>query len=298
MTEDKQAAAAKIDGLEEQLAAANSQIEELAAREANRPALAAQALAEHDPEKGYDALLADAQLTLEEGDKAAEAVRTNSRKTAAATLRNAGALTFMNNTQDALSAYHRATELDPDDMDGWNQLGHLLYRVGDLNEAEQAYVRVGELATKMGDKKADAASLGNLGNLFLTRGDLNRAEEAYKKSLAFNTELGRKEGMASTHGNLGVLYSQRGDFDRAKDAYEKGLALDIELGRKEGMAMKYRNLGILHRIRDELALACENWRKARNLFAEVGIPHQLKKCEAWMGEVGCPNSAGQEAEEA
>ncbi|WP_411726803.1 tetratricopeptide repeat protein [Methyloglobulus sp.] len=45
----------------------------------------------------------------------------------------------MDNTQEALQAYRRATGLDPDNADGWNNLGHLLACVGDLGEAIAAY---------------------------------------------------------------------------------------------------------------------------------------------------------------
>ncbi|MEM6384345.1 MAG: tetratricopeptide repeat protein [Pseudomonadota bacterium] len=270
LTDEQYAKASEIEGLKEQLASAYAQIEKMAAREGNRPSAASEALSEHDPDKGYDVLVAEAESTLEEGEKAATAVRTNSQKTAAATLRNAGALAFLNDTQDAFAAYRRATELDPDDMDGWNQLGLLLARIGKLEEAEQAYLKVGELADQQGDKLAEAVSLGNLGTVYFSRGDLDRAEQTFEESRALNAELGHKEGIASQYGNLGILYKTRGDLDRAEEAYETSLAIHIELGHKEGMANQYGNLGNLYWKRGDLDRAEEAYENSLILHTELG----------------------------
>jgi tetratricopeptide (TPR) repeat protein len=45
---------------------------------------------------------------------------------AAAAHRHLGALALLKDTQKALNAYRRATELDPDNAEGWHQLGSLL----------------------------------------------------------------------------------------------------------------------------------------------------------------------------
>ncbi len=60
----------------------------------------------------------------------------------AAALRNLGALAYLDSTQEALQAYRRAVQLDPDNADGWNRLGHLLSRIGALDEAIDAYRKV------------------------------------------------------------------------------------------------------------------------------------------------------------
>lgn len=63
-------------------------------------------------------------------------------KEGAEAYRNLGALAFLDDTQKSLKAYRRATQLDPENADGWNQLGHLLKRIGDLDEAIKAYQTV------------------------------------------------------------------------------------------------------------------------------------------------------------
>ncbi len=190
-------------------------------------------------------------------------------KEAAAATRHIGALAFLHDTDKALAAYREAVDLDPDNAVGWNQLGHLLRRTGDLDDAEQAYRRVLALGNTVDDQELVAVATGNLGNLYSTRGDLDEAEEMYEKSLALYEALGHKEGMASQYGNLGILYQTRGDLDRAEEMYEKSLALDEALGRKEGMATQYGNLGILYSVRGDLGRAEEMYKNSLAIYEAV-----------------------------
>jgi tetratricopeptide (TPR) repeat protein len=247
----------------------------------------------------------------------------------AALWRQKGALAFLHDTQSALAAYRRATGLDPDDADGWNQLGQLYDRTGDLDDAIAAYERVLALGNRSADQATIAAATGNLGEVYRIRGDLDRAEEMYEKSLDLNEALGRKEGMASNYGNLGIVYATRGDLDRAEERYKKSLTVEKALGRKEGLAADYGNLGIVYRIRCDLdraeemhkksldldealgrkegmanqygnlgaleeqrgniTAACAHWTKARDLFCALGAPHMVEKVEGLMRDAGCPD---------
>ena len=90
-------------------------------------------------------------------------------KEAAEAARQRGALAFLHDTQKALNAYRRATQLDPDNVKGWNQLGRLLKRTGELNEAETSYQRVLALGEKRNNRSWIAAAYGNLGNVYHTR---------------------------------------------------------------------------------------------------------------------------------
>jgi protein O-GlcNAc transferase len=135
---------------------------------------------------------------------------------AAEAARRLGALAFLHDTDEALDAYREAVLLEPENHVGWNQLGHLLHRTGDIDEAIRAYTQVGNIGRINDDQELIAISYGNLGNLYDTRGDLDQAETMYRKSLAIEEALGRQEGMASNYGNLGLLYQTRDDLDQAE----------------------------------------------------------------------------------
>ncbi len=190
-------------------------------------------------------------------------------KEAAAAARHLGALAFLHDTQKALSAYVQAVELDPENPHGWNVLGLLQDRLGNLDSAIKAFERVLALGNKADDKAVVAAAYGNLGLVYETRRDLAKAEEYHRKSLAIEKGLGRKEGMANQYGNLGNVYQARGDLAKAEEYFLKSLALDEELGRKEGVAKTYGNLGLVYETRGDLAKAEEYHRKS--LAIEKGL---------------------------
>ena len=72
-------------------------------------------------------------------------------KEAATAARHLGALAFSHDTENARAAYREAVDLDPENADGWNQLGHILNRTGDLDGAERAYGRVLSLGNLVDD---------------------------------------------------------------------------------------------------------------------------------------------------
>lgn len=66
--------------------------------------------------------------------------------------RHLGALAFLHDTVKALAAYRRAVALDPHNPDSWNQLGHLLLRVGELDETSVMYRKALTRSRTMGAK--------------------------------------------------------------------------------------------------------------------------------------------------
>ncbi|MCH8097360.1 MAG: tetratricopeptide repeat protein [Proteobacteria bacterium] len=193
-----------------------------------------------------------------------------SLKEAAAAAQHIGALAYLHDTDKALSAYTQAVELDPDDPDGWNMLGNLRHRVGDLDGAEEACERVLALGNRASDESLLAIAYGGLGIINTVRGDLAKAEEFQLKSLSIVERLGRKEGMANTYGNLGIIYEKQGDLAKAEEYHLKSLAIDEEFGRKEGMASVYGNLGIIYGKQGDLAKAEEYHLKSLAIEEELG----------------------------
>jgi protein O-GlcNAc transferase len=206
-------------------------------------------------------------------------------KQGAEAYRNLGALAFLDNTQEALQAYRRATQLDPGNADGWNNLGHLLLRVGELDEAMAAYNTVLALGERHGDKVEIAAAYGNLGLVYKTRGELDKAIEFQQKALKLNEALGRKEGMADDYVNLGNVHLTRGELDKAVEFYQKALKLMEELGSKEGMAILYGNLGIVYEQRGDLDKAIEFHQKALKLNESLGRKQGMANAYGNLGNV-------------
>lgn len=146
--------------------------------------------------------LAEAIFSEVAARKSAEGKAAN--REAAEAERHRGTLAFLHDTGKALAAYRRATELDPENAAGWNSLGHLLVRTGELNDAEAAYREVQSLGEATNDRELLAIAYANLGNVYRTRGDLEEAEAMHQKALALNEALGRKKGMANQYANHGI----------------------------------------------------------------------------------------------
>ncbi|HNP26853.1 MAG TPA: tetratricopeptide repeat protein, partial [Nitrosomonas sp.] len=124
-------------------------------------------------------------------------------------LRHLGSLAFLHDTQKAFNAYQRSTELDPDSQEGWNQLGHLYRRIGELENAENAYMALLKLART--DRVGQAVAYGNLGVVYYTRGDLDQAVGYWEKSLALFTEIGAKPQMAQVQSLLDNAQSEHSE---------------------------------------------------------------------------------------
>ncbi len=212
---------------------------------------------------------AKAQAIFAEVLRSKEAEGRKANKEAATAARHLGALAYMNNPKEALRAYQKAVELDPNNADGWNELGKLLQRTGELAQAEAAFRKVLVLVEAHQDKQWQVKAIANLGNVYLTRGELDKAEEMHRKALALDQALDSKEGMAADYGNLGLVYERRREIDKAEEMHRKALALDQVLGSKEGMARDYANLGLVHDTRGELDKAEEMHRKALALDQDL-----------------------------
>lgn len=137
-------------------------------------------------------------------------------------LLNIGALAYKDNTQLALDSFQRVVVLEPKNVSGWNLLGYLYFRVGQLDNAIDAYENI------LGFGNNEWV-YGNLGLVHQFRGDLNKAVEYFEKSLAINEELGRTEGIAIQCANLGTEF-QTSDLAKAIEYWERSRDLFQELG--------------------------------------------------------------------
>lgn len=100
---------------------------------------------------------------------------------------------------EAVLAYKRALELDPEHPDAHLNLGRLLHEDGRLAEAE-AHYRAAAAADPEG-----ARAQYNLGVVLEDQGRAAEAIAAYKKSLSLD------DGLATAHFNLSRLYESRGN---------------------------------------------------------------------------------------
>ena len=239
--------------------------------------------------------LADAQANAESGLELANLA--GSKFTMASAYGNLGAIHLTRGELDKAEDMQRkaialAEELAVKEgmARGYSNLGIIHRTRGELDKAEEMQRKALALDEELGSKEGTAADYGNLGNIHQKRGELDKAEEMHRKALALNEELGRKAGTAVNYGNLGIIHGTRGELDEAENMHRKALALNEELGGKQGMALAYANLANIYDSKKRNSKMCECWKKARDLWREMGLNDKAAEIEAWMKRKGCPDA--------
>ena len=76
-----------------------------------------------------------------------------------------------------------------------------------------------------------------------------------------------------------------------KLARSESLKIDKKLGWLEGMARDYDNLGGVFEDRGDASAACGFWTKSRELYARIGIPHEVERVQGWLDGLEDPPGA-------
>jgi tetratricopeptide (TPR) repeat protein len=173
------------------------------------------------------------------------------------------------------------------------QLGTVVYRLGDLEEAESLYRSALEIDERLGNQSGLAASYHHLGMLAQDRGELGQAEDLYRRSLEIDERLGNQSGLAASYHQLGMLAQDRGELDEAEDLYRRALAISERVGNQAGMSAGYHELGTFARNRGELGEAERLYRRALEINEQLGRRsgmaagyHHLGTLAQTRGELG------------
>ena len=191
-----------------------------------------------------------------------------SNKEIATAYRHLGALTalaYLEKDQEAMAYYRRATELEPDDAEGWNQLGFLLQRNGKFDESFATHEKVLALKQDLTDQQQISLAYDGIAVDYASHGELDKAIEFHQKGIKINEVLGNQERLADAYNHLGDIYYVRGDFDKAADFYQKTLQLDEALCDRVEIADDYANLGLVYNARGDFAKAVDFYRRAIQL---------------------------------
>ncbi|CAM9823622.1 unnamed protein product, partial [Heterosigma akashiwo] len=114
----------------------------------------------------------------------------------------------------------RAVTLDPNDADGWINLG-LLYIY--LEKSQEAVEALLEAVAASPTSKTAASAFFNIGNIQYMDGQPNEAIESFSKTVQLDPNN------ADALFNLGVLHQEQQNIAEAHDSYKKALTADAEL---------------------------------------------------------------------
>jgi tetratricopeptide (TPR) repeat protein len=147
--------------------------------------------------------------------------------------RQLGALSLLDSTQDALTAYTRAADLSPDDAELQMLLGVLALRADKLDAAEVAFRRQILLADRNRDEEAHYRGTAMLGDVLTARGEADEAVAAYEQAQREILALGERQpqnprwqrDLSMTHDRIGDVLLSKGELALALESYRASLGL-------------------------------------------------------------------------
>jgi tetratricopeptide (TPR) repeat protein len=148
---------------------------------------------------------------------------------------------------EAIAAYQKAIELDPNLAYPHNGLGNVYQQNGRYPEAIAAYQKAIELDPN------NALSHNGLGNVYSDNGRYPEAIAAYQKAIELDPNF------AAPHNGLGNVYRQNGRYPEAIAAYQKAIELD------PNNALPHNGLGTLYRQNGRYPEAIAAYQKAIEL---------------------------------
>lgn len=113
------------------------------------------------------------------------------------------ASTLTDNDAEKERIFQYITVNYPQDFRGWNNLGVLFYKRGDINKATQSFNRAAQISPNAPEVNMNLALIAMINN------DLDKAEEL----------LGKAGGAKGLNGALGLLYLKKGEYNKAVEAF-------------------------------------------------------------------------------
>jgi tetratricopeptide (TPR) repeat protein len=160
-------------------------------------------------------------------------------------------------TDEAITEYRKAIELDPRNAWPHNNLGFaLMSGQGKIEEAIGEYRKAIELDPSL------ALPRRNLGNALHDQGKTDEAIAEYRKAIELDPRYG------DPHNNLGNALRDQGKTDEAIALYRRAIELDPH------DAWPHNNLGFTLRDQHKTEEAIAEYRKAIELDPSLALPHK------------------------
>ncbi len=161
---------------------------------------------------------------------------------------------------------------------GYNLLGILFYKKGDLSSALTAQKKSLQLNKKINYQYGIAVNEINLGNIYSDKGNFGMAESSYLSALnAYNT-LGNSLQITKCLVNLGVLKFSLKQYGAAVNQFHEALTIANQLNALDVTANCYNNIGAIYMVEGKLDSA--------KIYLEEGLKQlNLQDNELEMADV-------------
>ncbi|CAF1430534.1 unnamed protein product, partial [Adineta ricciae] len=150
----------------------------------------------------------------------------------------------------------------------WEQLGHLLIKMGNFNKAEEIF-RVLLEQTFKDDEKLCASLYYHLGEVKSNKGDYKDALQLYETSLEIQQKYSdsKVSDLVNTYNSIGLMYDIMADYSKALQFYEKSREIGEKatLSDRVNMAETFNNMGAAYYHLGDYTKALEFYEKSRDI---------------------------------
>ena len=188
---------------------------------------------------------------------------------------NIGNVQNLSSSRQALQAYQKASEIDPENITAYLRQGHVYRQLKQFDLAEKAYKRVQSFANQ--STANQALTLANFGLLNVSKGKLVEAEDAFNESLSIYKKIQDENGIANISYHLANLYKGSERFDQAENYYKTALTNFTQQDDFKKMADTHAALGGLYQAMQQKIKALNQFQTAleintNNNFDESNLP--------------------------
>lgn len=183
----------------------------------------------------------------------------------------------LGNSNEAYDAYQRALNLAETAGNRslaagcLRRMGRVMMRMAQWDNATELLNKSEDLYSKLNDKIGHAEALCDIGSVHYQRGNLREAEKAYAVALKAAEEADNVRLVINLENNLGVIANIRGDIDAAIAHYRTSADMAEKIRNEPLLAQAYQNLGMAYADRADWRQAGECYEKALELAHRNGI---------------------------
>ncbi|MEU9701500.1 tetratricopeptide repeat protein [Streptomyces sp. NPDC047981] len=151
-----------------------------------------------------------------------------------------------------------------------NDLGRVLYRMGDLQAAAESHERALALYQDLGESQGEANALSDLGRTHYLTGAYAAAAALQERARLLYREVGDRGSEGNSLWELGRVRAMAGEPAAATELHEQALAIFREVGDRIGEGNALWDLGRARAAAGEYLVSAEMQEQALVVFRSVG----------------------------
>ena len=138
-------------------------------------------------------------------------------------------------------------------------------QTGQYKAAQAIYERSLEVATAIGDRKAEGQAIQNIANSLYFQRDFAGARRLYEQRLGLERGIGNQDGVASALLGIATVRYSTHEYGRALEAYREALAIQETLGDDAMISTTLISTGNVQYLQGDYEAAIADYRRAEAL---------------------------------